>query len=155
MLQNLGYRVYYERTILNKCWSQPGHDKQRAYQINRMFENKEIKAILCAKAGYGSTEILPFLNKRIIRNNPKIFVGYSDITILLLYLQKIADMVVFHGPVVSDEIYDGMHQLTLEYLMALFNEPKPLGELKFPQLIAFKPGKATGPLVGGNMSLNY
>jgi len=153
MLRSLGYRVRYERTIFNRCWSRPGHHKQRGYQINRMFYDKEIKAIFCAKAGYGSAEILPFLNKRIIRNNPKIFVGYSDITVLLLYLQKIANMVVFHGPVVADEIYDGMHQLTIEYLTKLLSDTRPLGELKFPQLIAFKPGKATGCLVGGNMSL--
>lgn len=153
MLRDLGYRVRYERAIFNRCWSEAGHNKQRGYQINRMFYNKDIKAIFCAKAGYGSAEILPFLNKKVIRKNPKIFVGYSDITVLLLYLQKIANMVVFHGPVVSDEIYAGMHQLTIEYLTTLLSSSRPLGILQFPQLIAFKPGVASGRLVGGNISL--
>ena len=153
MLRSLGYVVKYERAIFNACWSKPGHNKQRAFQINRMFADARVKAIFCAKAGFGSAEIIPYLNRRIIRKNPKIFVGYSDITIILLYLQRIANMVVFHGPIVSDEIYHGMHHLTLEYLQALCGQAKPLGELKFPQLIAFRQGRASGRLVGGNLSL--
>ena len=153
MLRSLGYAVKYERSIFNTCWSRPGHNKQRAFQINRMFADPQVKAIFCAKAGTGSAEIIPYLDKKIIRSNPKIFVGYSDITVLLLYLQKIANMVVFHGPIVSDEIYHDMHQLTLEYLLALCGEAKPLGELKFQQIIAFRQGRASGRLVGGNLSL--
>jgi muramoyltetrapeptide carboxypeptidase len=153
MLRKMGYRIKYEKSIFNRCWSQPGHNKQRAFQINRMFADSQVKAIFCAKAGSGSAEIIPFLDKKVIHKNPKIFVGYSDITVILLYLQRIADMVVFHGPVVADEIYEGMHGLTLEYLNRLFTEDEPLGELRFPQLIAFKPGRAEGKLVGGNLSL--
>jgi len=153
MLRSLGYSIKYERAIFNTCWSKPGHYKQRAFQINRMFADPQVKAIFCAKAGTGSAEIIPYLDKKVIRNNPKIFVGYSDITIILLYLQKIANMVVFHGPVVADEIYQDMHPLTLEYLQTLCGQAKPLGELKFLQLIAFRHGKASGRLVGGNLSL--
>lgn len=152
LLKELGYRVKYEEEIFNPRLSEPDHDRERAHQINRMFADKEVRAIFCAGGGYGSAEIIPYLDKGTIRKNPKIFVGYSDITILLLYLQKLADMVVFHGPVISGEIYRGMHNLTLEYLQRLFSETKPLGKLKFPQMIAFKPGAATGKLVGGNMS---
>ncbi|MCQ9204875.1 MAG: LD-carboxypeptidase [Omnitrophica bacterium] len=153
MLRKIGYKVKYERAIFNECWSRPGHDRQRGTQINRMFADKEVRAIFCAKAGYGSIETLPYLDKEVIRNNPKIFVGYSDITILLLDLQRIANMVIFHGPVVSDEIYDGMNQQTLEYLLGLICEPSAFKTLTFRQLISFEPGKATGILVGGNMSL--
>ena len=153
LLKELGYKVKYERVIFDPGWSKSDHNRERAMQINRMFADKEVKAIFCAEAGYGSAETISYLDKKAIRRNPKIFVGYSDITIILLYLQKLANMVVFHGPVVSGEIYKGMHKLTLEYLRRFFSETKPLGELKFPQLIAFKPGVATGKLVGGNMSL--
>ena len=152
-LRGLGYKVKYERAIFSKYWSRPGHDKKRAEQINRMFANKEVKAIFCAKAGYGSVGILPYLDKKIIRLNPKIFIGYSDITTLLLYLQKIANLVVFHGPVVSSEIHNDMHPLTIDYLIKLCSNPQPLGALKFPQLVSLKAGRATGVLVGGNMSL--
>ena len=153
MLQSLGYTIKYEQAIFNASWSRPGHNKQKASQVNRMFSNTKVKAIFCAKAGLDSSDIIPYLDKKIIRENPKIFIGYSDITSILLYLQKIANMVVFHGPIVSGEIYDGMHSLTIEYLDALCGQSKPLGELKFPQLIAFRQGRASGRLVGGNLSL--
>ena len=152
-LRQLGYKVKYEHSIFNPCWSKPGHDRQRALQINHMFADPLIKAIFCAKAGYGSAKIIPFLDKKIIRNNPKIFIGYSDITILLLYLQRIANMVIFHGPVVSDEIYAGMNQQTHDFLFRLVNSPKPIGKLGFKEMVVFKPGQASGILVGGNMSL--
>lgn len=153
MLRSMGYRVKYERSIFNRCWSQSGHHKQRGYQINRMFADKQVKAIFCAKAGYGSIEILPYLDRKLLRRNQKIFVGYSDITLLLLYLQRFGRMVVFHGPVVSDEIYDGMDPVTLDYLLRALSQPEPLGAVMFPQLVSFRPGKASGILVGGNLSL--
>ncbi len=152
-LRNLGYKVRYERCIFSKYWSKPGHDKKRAEQINRMFDDKQIKAILCAKAGYGSIDILPYIDKQTVKKNPKVFVGYSDITALLLCLQTVANMVVFHGPVVSGEMHEHMHKLTLEYLIKVISEPKPLGPLKFPELKSVKSGKASGVLIGGNLSL--
>ena len=153
MLKKMGYKVKYEKSIFSKYWSQPGHDKERAEQINRMFADKRIKAIFCATGGSGSIDIIPYLDKKTIEKNPKIFVGYSDITILLLYLQKIAGMVVFHGPVVSDEIYEGMNHATLDYLLRTFNQTSPIGPVMFPKLISVKKGKASGILTGGNLSL--
>jgi muramoyltetrapeptide carboxypeptidase len=152
-LKALGYRVKYDSSIFSKYWSMAGHDKERAAQINRMFADKDIKAIFCAKAGYGSIRTLPYLNKKIIRKNPKIFVGYSDITILLNYLYRIAHMVVFHGPVVSGEINNDMNPINLDYLRFALTQTTPLGQIEFPMLRRFKPGRARGLLVGGNMSL--
>ena len=152
-LCRLGFRLKYSQSIFKQYWSMAGHDRQRAEQINRMFADKEVKAILCAKAGYGSIRTLPYLDKKVIKNNPKIFVGYSDITILLCFLQKIANTVVFHGPVVSGEIFEGMNPATLRYFLRSITQPVSLGELKHPNIRCLKPGKATGILVGGNMSL--
>jgi muramoyltetrapeptide carboxypeptidase len=152
-LRSLGYKVKYERCMFSQYWSRSGHDKKRAEQINRMFSDQTVKAIFCAKAGYGSIDIIPFLDKDIISQNPKVFVGYSDITALLLYLQKIGKMVVFHGPVISGEMYEGMNGFTLDYLLQSIVRSAPLGRLTFPTLKVIKPGKSSGRLVGGNMSL--
>ena len=152
-LRKLGFKVKYDRSIFSKYWLMAGYDKERAAQINRMFADKKVKAIFCAKAGYGSTRTIPYLNKSIIRKNPKIFVGYSDITILLSYLYNTARMVVFHGPVVSGEIHKDMNVITFKYLLRAITQPHPLGELKFAKLKALRPGRATGILVGGNLSL--
>lgn len=152
-LRKVGFRVKYDRSIFSKYWSMAGYDRQRAEQINSMFADKEVKAIICAKAGYGSIRTLPYLNRHIIRSNPKIFVGYSDITILLSYLYNNAGMIVFHGPVLSEEIYEGMSVITLEHFLHAITQTIPLGELQFSTLRALRPGVASGILVGGNMSL--
>ncbi|MBP7216692.1 MAG: LD-carboxypeptidase [Candidatus Omnitrophica bacterium] len=152
-LKDLGYKVKYDRSIFNKYWSMAGFDRERAEQINRMFADREVKAIFCAKAGYGSMRTIPYLDSKLIQKNPKIFIGYSDITILLSYLYNTARMVVFHGPVVSDEIYEGMNNITLDYLLDAITVPKAIGELRFPHLKTIREGKATGILVGGNLSM--
>ncbi|MFH1413393.1 MAG: LD-carboxypeptidase [Candidatus Omnitrophota bacterium] len=152
-LNNLGFKVKFDKSIFNKYWSMAGYDQQRAAQVNRMFADREVKAILCAKGGYGSIRILPYLDKKIIRRNPKIFVGYSDITILLSYLYRIANMAVFHGPVVSGEIHNNMNPITFKYLLRSITQPQKLGRLKFPGMKSLNRGRATGVLVGGNLSL--
>ncbi|MBU1125793.1 MAG: LD-carboxypeptidase [Candidatus Omnitrophica bacterium] len=152
-LNSLGFKVRYDSKIFNKYWSMAGYDRERAGQINRMFGDRKVKAILCAQAGYGSIRTIPYLDKGIIKKNPKIFVGYSDITILLCYLYQTSSMVVFHGPVVADEIYEGMSPITLEYLSLAITRAEPLGEMQFSMLKGLRGGKSRGVLVGGNLSL--
>ncbi|MFC1674946.1 LD-carboxypeptidase [Candidatus Omnitrophota bacterium] len=152
-LKSLGFKVKYDQQIFSRHWSMAGYDDKRAEQINRMFADKEVKAIFCAKAGYGSIKTIPYLDKRVIRRNPKIFVGYSDITILLSYLYKTAKMVVFHGPVVSGEIFEGMNVITFKYLLRAVMQRRPLKRLRFPYMRAIRRGRAKGILVGGNLSL--
>jgi muramoyltetrapeptide carboxypeptidase len=149
----LGFKLKYSQNIFKKYWSMAGYDKQRAELINKMFADKDVKAIFCAKAGYGSMRTLPHLDKKVISRNPKIFVGYSDITSLLSYLNNIAKMVVFHGPVVSGEIHSDMNPLTLKYLLTALTQPRPLGEVRPSMLKSLRPGRASGILVGGNMSM--
>ncbi|MBU1853321.1 MAG: LD-carboxypeptidase [Candidatus Omnitrophica bacterium] len=152
-LCGLGFRLKYNQSIFNRHWSMAGYDIKRAEQINKMFADKDVKAIFCAKAGYGSMRTLPYLDKRIILRNPKIFLGYSDITALLSYLNNVTKMVVFHGPVVSGEIHSDMNTFTLRYLLRVLTQTSPLGELKFPMLKSLRRGKASGILAGGNMSM--
>ena len=152
-LRGFGFRVKFERSIFSRYWSMAGYDKERAGQINRMFADRKIKAIFCAKAGYGSIRTIPYLNKNIIRRNPKIFVGYSDITILLSYIYSLGRMVVFHGPVVSGEMHENMNSITLHHLLRAVTETSPLGIKKFSSLKSLKRGRGSGILVGGNMSL--
>jgi len=152
-LRGMGFRVKYENTIFSNYWSMAGYDRQRAAQINRMFANKEVKAIFCAKAGYGSIRTIPYLDKKIIRNNPKIFIGYSDITILLYYLYKTARMVVFHGPVVSGEMRPKMNSISRDYLLRAITQPEPMGEIECASLKILRPGRASGVLIGGNLSM--
>jgi len=152
-LCKLGFRLKYSQSIFKRHWSMAGHDKERASQINDMFADRQVKAIFSAKAGYGSMRTVPYLNKDIIKKNPKIFLGYSDITALLSYLSKIAGMVVFYGPVVSGDIHEGMNPLTLKYLLASLTKTVSPGRMVFRGVKSLRPGRATGVLAGGNMSL--
>jgi muramoyltetrapeptide carboxypeptidase len=152
-VKKLGYAVTYDRSIYRKYWSMAGSDSERAGQINRMFADPDIKAIFCAKAGYGSMRTIPYLDQKVIRRNPKIFVGYSDITALLGFMQRTFGMVVFYGPVVADEIHDGMNPTTVDYLIRAIGGDEPMGRLTFKGLKRLRPGKARGPLVGGNLSI--
>ena len=153
MIKELGYKVKYDVSIFKKYWSMAGVDKWRAQQITSMFDDNEVKAIFCANAGYGSIRTLPYLDKRVIRHNPKIFVGYSDVTILLAYLRRIARMVVFHGPVVAGEIHEGMNQSSLDYLFKAITGTSSSGVIKNPSMRCIFPGRVSGILVGGNLSM--
>ena len=149
----MGFKVKYSRSIFKKYYHFAGRDKERAEQINDMFADKSVRAIFCAKAGHGSFRVLPYLDKEIIRKNPKIFIGYSDITMLLCYLEKIANMVVFHGPVLCGEINQRMNRLTLEYLVRAIAQSQPIGKLSFSQTHVIRAAKASGILTGGNLSM--
>ena len=152
-LKKLGYNVKFDSNIFKKYWTLAGKDALRAKQINRMFADKSVTAILCAQAGYGSIRTIPYLDKKMIAHNPKIFVGYSDITVLLSYLQKTAKMVVFHGPVVSSEIHEKMNPGTLASLIRVLTQMRSLGEITYSGIQSLRPGKVTGELIGGNLSL--
>jgi len=152
-LRRLGFRVKFDRSIFSRYWSMAGYDKERGEQINRMFEDHQVKAIFCAKAGYGSIRTIPYLDRKVIRRNPKIFIGYSDITFLLYFIHTIGRAVVFHGPVVAGEIHNKMNPVTLDYLLRSVMRPEPLGEIRFPGMKCLRSGRATGALMGGNMSL--
>lgn len=152
-LKKMGFKVKYARSMFKKYCHMAGTDKERAGQINSMFTDKGIKAIFCANAGHGSFRVLPYLDKKGIRKNPKIFIGYSDITILLCYLQRITNMVVFHGPVLCGEIYQGMNRLTEEHIIKAVSEISPIGRMVFRGMRILRPLKATGVLTGGNVAM--
>jgi muramoyltetrapeptide carboxypeptidase len=129
-----------------------GPDEVRARLFNRAFADKDVDAVLCARGGYGSLRILDKINYGVIRENAKIFVGFSDITALHLAIYKKTGLCTFHGPMAADfgTSYNRQH------LLQILSSKKPFGPVKFPdgrQPKFLRPGKATGPLLGGNLSL--
>jgi muramoyltetrapeptide carboxypeptidase len=115
-----------------------------------MFRDSHIKAVFCARGGYGTTRLLGRIEYDLIRQNPKIIVGYSDITALLMAIQKRTGLITFHGPVVRE--FTSGHQGNYDSLISLLSSDKPL-KLDLSKGDALIPGKATGPLMGGNLSL--
>jgi muramoyltetrapeptide carboxypeptidase len=131
----------------------------RLDDLHAMFRDPEVKAIFCIRGGYASAHLLDRIDYDLIRRNPKIFLGYSDITAMHLAINKIARLVTFHGPIVLSRFTDYTQQ---HFRKALF-ETAPIGQVTNPPesnelrpahtLRTIRPGTATGALIGGNLSL--
>jgi muramoyltetrapeptide carboxypeptidase len=102
-LRALGYKPFYFDSILDQDLYFAGSVKRRAHELEDMFERPEVRAIVCARGGYGANYLLEAIDLQKIKSNPKIFVGYSDITTLLTYFADSAGLVTFHGPMVAKD----------------------------------------------------
>lgn len=115
-----------------------------------MFQDRRIMAVFCARGGYGSLRLLDKIQYDLIKENPKILVGYSDITALLMAVHVKTGLVTFHGPMVSG--LATRDQGNWDSLHGLITSSQPL-VLSFREGAVLLPGRARGPLLGGNLSL--
>ena len=142
------------------CYASHGHlsgtDDMRAKDVNDAFRDKKIRGIINLKGGYGAPRILKLIDYDLIRTNPKIFLGYSDISGLLIAINKNVWMVTYHGPMAAAGLSMDLDDYTKKYVdMCLFGN-ESLGILENPQgekLISLVKGLAEGELIGGNLSL--
>lgn len=145
---------------VRKKWGYAGGTvAERIEDLHWAFRDPEIKGVFCIRGGYAAGHLLPHIDYDLIRRNPKVLIGYSDITALHLAIHKRTGLVTFHGPVTTSAFTPYTQEC---YKRALF-EPKPLGPLTNPKetntlrpshtLRTVRGGKASGPLVGGNLSL--
>ena len=102
-LRGLGYEPFYFESILERDLYFAGSVERRARELEQMFEREDVRAIVCARGGYGSNYLLNALDLRKIAAHPKIFVGYSDLTSLLTCFADTANLVTFHGPMVTKD----------------------------------------------------
>lgn len=133
-----------------------GSGKERADWINKMFADPEVDAIFCVRGGDGSSRTMEYIDYEIVKNNPKIFVGYSDVTNQHLAFNQKCDLVTFHGPMVSSNMVDSFDDETREGFFKMINAEEGTVEFKNPEgceIKVLKEGKASGILVGGNLSL--
>lgn len=155
--ERMGFKVKLGESAGQKYGYLSGTDEVRARDINRMFADDEVDAIVCLRGGYGAMRILDQLDYELIAKHPKIFMGFSDITALHIALLEKCGLVTFHGPMAAanwagkpldDFSRDSMYR-------ALMNAD-PAGELlnppKYPRQTV-NPGIAEGQLVGGNLML--
>jgi muramoyltetrapeptide carboxypeptidase len=154
-LETLGYRTVVGAHATQLHGYLAGTDEERAADIHTMFERRDVKAIFCIRGGYGTPRLLPLLRYRLIARNPKIFVGYSDITALHLAFWKYTGLVSFHGSMAGVDMADPMDLFTEEVFWRLLTSTKKGGSIVFPppQPEGVVRGKATGRLLGGNLAL--
>ncbi len=154
--ESIGYRVKVSPNAFNVHGYLAGTDEERAADINNAFRDRNVKAVICSRGGYGSPRILDRIDYAAIRRNPKIFVGYSDITALHLAILKKTRLVTFSGPMVAMEFGNNIDPYSEESFLEMVTRDKPAGKLKMhkdykPSFVGSKPVK--GRIIGGNISL--
>jgi muramoyltetrapeptide carboxypeptidase len=102
-LRRMGYRVFFFESILERDLYFAGSHQRRVWELQQMFQKPFVKAIVCARGGYGTNHLLPLLDLEVVRANPKMIVGYSDVSTLLTWICDQTDMVTYHGPMVAKD----------------------------------------------------
>jgi muramoyltetrapeptide carboxypeptidase len=149
MIKSMGYQVKIPKSIFKAQGYLAGSDAERAELLMNLFTDESVKAILCARGGFGSMKLLPRLDFEAIRANPKILMGFSDITALLVAIFDSCRMVTFHGPLVTTLKQDSGE--TCSTFIEAVSSGTPL-VLTSRQPMVLSPGKASGILMGGNLT---
>jgi len=155
-LEELGFRVKVGRSCCAKYGYLSGKDDLRASDLNLMFMDNYVNGIMCIRGGYGTPRILDKIDYAIIRNNPKVFIGYSDITAIHIALNQICKLVTFHGPMASTDMLKEFDEFTKESLINCITSEETIGSVKNPEgykIETLVGGYTEGGLVGGNLSL--
>ncbi|MFD0798284.1 LD-carboxypeptidase [Maribacter chungangensis] len=160
-LKQMGYKTYHTKRISKSHGYFSNTDEERAADINELFANEDVDAILCIRGGYGCTRIMHLIDYDVIRKNPKALIGFSDVTALLNGIHKRTGLICFHGPVgkTINDVYSkkafkdllenksSVHRITNTTLSEdLRTNPEY-------NRYTINPGNASGELVGGSLTL--
>ena len=159
-LQAMGLKAKVGDHVMDRFGYLAGQDRDRAADINAAFIDPEVDAIFALRGGWGASRLLPFIDFDAIRENPKVILGYSDITSLLNAIYAKAGVVSFHGPNLmsrwNEFTYQSMREVLFEAKSARYSNPIDLdGELvvRKNRIQTIVPGRAEGHLIGGNLTL--
>ena len=150
LLESFGYKVIVSSHLYQRQGYVAGDDETRLEDLNSMLDKKDVKVIFCARGGYGTLRLLEKIDFDLIRMNPKIIVGYSDITALLLAIYKKTGLVTFHGTMIKE--LSKNRNRNLESFLALVSSDE-MWEVNLSKGKTLLPGKVKGTLLGGNLSL--
>jgi muramoyltetrapeptide carboxypeptidase len=151
-LRRAGYRPFYMDSILDRDVYFAGSVERRVRELEAMFERDDVRAIVCARGGYGANYLLNQLDLEKIEAHPKIFVGYSDITSLLTYFNDAAGLVTFHGPMAAK---DWAHEggVDLASWQSALSQFAPWNVPLNKEATGLVDGEAQGILYGGCLSI--
>ncbi|MEA3460836.1 MAG: LD-carboxypeptidase, partial [Bacteroidota bacterium] len=159
-LEEMGFRTTYSDSVLSEYGYFAGTDRERADELMEMFTREDVDAIWCVRGGYGSIRILDLLDYDQIRKNPKVFIGYSDITALLTSIYQETGLVTFHGPVGTSDF----NKFSRRSMKRVLMEPDRVYKYPYkrdkstrdnPEFDRYtlSGGEAEGILIGGNISV--
>jgi len=154
-LERLGYSVALGKNVGKINGYLAGTDQERVDDLHYMFKKKEVKAIFCLRGGYGSGRILDKIDYNLIKKNPKILVGYSDITSLQMAILKKTGLITFAGPMLLTDFLNQIHPSAEEIFWITLTSNKKIGKLKSigdKEIQFLRKGRTIGRLIGGNLS---
>jgi muramoyltetrapeptide carboxypeptidase len=147
------YRVKLAPNVYSRAGYVSGDPKERADGLMEMFADPEVDVVQCADAGFGSAHVLEHIDFDVIRDNPKAFIGYSDITALHVAIRQTTGLVTFYGPLLTSHNQKTSEKRVDENMLAALSSAEPLGALPpdpdDPYVRAFNGGRVTGEMVGG------
>jgi muramoyltetrapeptide carboxypeptidase len=153
ILKGFGFNIILGRTLKEKHGYFAGTDEVRAKELNDLFADKKIKGIFCMKGGWGCARLLDKLDYKIIKENPKVLIGFSDITTLLIAITTKTGLITYHGPVGNS----GWNDFTKNSFINVVQNSKPYTFEANPAnedaILTINSGKANGELVGGNLTV--
>jgi muramoyltetrapeptide carboxypeptidase len=159
-LEKLGFKLKEGKSIREMRGYLAGTDAQRLEDLHNMFADPTVKGIWCLRGGYGAARLLPDLDFKLIKKNPKVFIGYSDITALHVAISDKTGLVTFHGPVGTSDFNDYTLSHVKNVLMTPIapykielSEENLKKESNLFKTEVITAGKAHGRLTGGNLSL--
>ena len=156
LLESMGYRVKPYDSICCQHGYLSGSDMIRARDIMDAFSDPQIDGVVCLRGGYGAGRLLPLLDYDVIRRNPKPFVGFSDITALHLAFYEKTRMVTYHGPMPGSRSPSGLREENSRRMWVDVLSGRPPRQMYNPNgeyFRGFRPGKAGGVLLGGNLTV--
>jgi muramoyltetrapeptide carboxypeptidase len=151
-LKALGFEPVYDERVFARRGYVSGEPEMRAAALHDAWRDPSIAALVGVRGGYGSMQLLPHLDADLARTARKPFIGYSDLTSLLIFLNGICGLVAFHGPMLAGRLGRGEQGYDRQSLLACLTSVEPAGELRPRGLEALRPGEASGPLFGGTLS---
>lgn len=151
-LRRFGYKPFYLDSIFDHDLYFAGSVKRRARELEQMFTREDVRAIVCARGGYGANYLLEELDLDVIKAHPKIFVGYSDVTALLTWFADAANLVTFHGPMVTKD-FAGEKGIDDASWLAALTGTRGWQVRADSQVKALVAGEASGTLYGGCLSI--
>jgi muramoyltetrapeptide carboxypeptidase len=151
-IRALGFEPVYDERVFDRHWYLAGTAETRAAVLDSAWRDPSIAGIIAVRGGYGSGQVLPLLDKAVVRAACKPFIGYSDITMLLTFLTLQCGMVAFHGPMLDRRLSRGEAGYDRQSLLDAVSRAEPMGELAPPSLETIRRGDARGLLLGGTVT---
>jgi len=151
-LRTLGFEPTYDESVFARQGYVSGPPELRARALRAAWTDPSIAALVGVRGGYGSAQMLPLLDRNELRASPKIFVGYSDLTMILSLLTTGCGIVAFHGPMIERRLSHGADGYDRASFSSALCRREAMGELAPPGLETIRSGEASGPLFGGTLT---